>query len=465
MRVRAQLPISRPTETTILTPQRKLLLCAGDFGFNLYWQTSSIFLLYFYTDVIGLSAVVAGSLYMVALVWDAVTDPVIGYVSDRTRSSLGRYRPFLIFGAPPLALAFCMMFLTPSGSTTAAAVAIGVTQILFRTIYGVVSIPYTALFARVTRDSNVRADLAGFRMVFAMLSAVLVSAATLPLVETLGGGDDRKGWAAMAVCYGLLGTVLLWLTAGAAKGLDAPETNPPLRIPFRDTFHSIVVNRPLQIALGAVLITSFTSTFFNKNIIYYFKYVLNAEEDASFALTLMALITACAVPVWAWLARIRGKRFSWMGGLCFFGLGLIAWYISNTNVTHLYLALSLIATGAAASYVSFWAIAPDTVEYGEWRTGTRTESLIFGLVVFGQKAALGLGAGALGMTLQTVGYNANGTQTAETLQGLRTMMFLVPTAGVALALFLLVHYRLDRLTHARMVREIAARENSGNTQA
>jgi GPH family glycoside/pentoside/hexuronide:cation symporter len=446
-------------KTVPLSPARKLGLGAGDLGFNLYWQSTSLFLLFFYTDVLGIPAEIAGLIYMLALAWDAAIDPLIGLIADRTRTRIGRYRPYLLFGAPVLALAFVLMFASPREPAMGAVALTAAGHVLFRTVYAVVSIPYSSLFARVTRDSAERADLAGFRMVFATLSALVISAGTLPLTRLLGGDDPRRGWIALAAIFGAAGTLIIWFVAWAARGLDGVEPPAASRRTAASIAASMLANTPLQITLGVILVTSFSSVFFQKNVIYYFKYVVGDVGKASTALAMMAGLTALAVPFWAWFARSRGKRPAWIAGALFSITGLVLWRLADGHgVTALLGALAIMSVGTASSYVCFWAIVPDTVEYGEWRTGVRTESFVFGFVTLAQKAALGFGAGGLGFALKGVGYVANDVQSPATLAGLKTLMLVVPLAGTVVALVLMLFYRLDPATHRRLVDEIDARE-------
>jgi GPH family glycoside/pentoside/hexuronide:cation symporter len=301
-------------EGAVLPMTRKLALGAGDFGFNLYWQTAGLYLLFFYTDGLGLPAAAAGLIYMGALIWDAALDPLVGLVADRTRTRLGRYRPYFLFGGVPLALAFAAMFLTPAASTTGAVLWAAAAHVAFRTCYAVVSIPYAALFARVTRDSAQRGDLAGVRMVFATLGAVVVAGLTLPMAKALGvPADPRRGWLIVGLAYGVVATLLILLVAWAARGLD-PVEPAALPRPLGEVVRALAGNRALLIVLGAVLIGSFSGTFFGKNILYYFKYVVGRPELGGAALAVMALTAAACVPVWTWVLRLLGKRVTWLVG-------------------------------------------------------------------------------------------------------------------------------------------------------
>lgn len=442
-----------------LTVARKIVIGAGDFGFNLYWQTAGLYLLFFYTDGLGIPAAAAGLIYMTALIWDAVLDPVVGIVADRTRTRWGRYRPYFLFGAPLLALAFVAVFLGPAYPTVGAVAFAAGAHVLFRTLYAVVSIPYASLFARISRDSAQRGDLAGVRMLFAALGAVGVAALTLPMVQALGTPDEpRRGWVIVGAAYGVLATLIILAVAWAAKGLDVADDAPaPPRVPG-EVIRALLANRALLLVLGAVLVSSFATTMFSKNLLYYFKYVVGQPELGSAALALSALMAVIFVPVWTVVLRFIGKRNTWLVGAFPNLAGLILWHFADGHgVPLLFAALALQALGGASYVVCFWAMLPDTVEYGEWKSGVRTESLVFGLTLLGQKAALGLGAGFLGLLLTQVGYTANVDQTPATLGGIKAMMFWWPVAGGLISLALIFFYPLDRKTHGRMVEEIAAR--------
>jgi len=442
-----------------LTFARKIAIGAGDFGFNLYWQTAGLYLLFFYTDGLGIPAATAGLIYMVALIWDAALDPLIGIIADRTRTRFGRYRPYFIFGAPLLALAFVATFVGPAYPTVGAVAFAAGTHVLFRTLYAVVSIPYASLFARITRDSAQRGDLAGIRMVFAALGAVGVAALTLPVVQALGTvASPRHGWVILGCAYGLLATIIILGVAWAAKGLDTPGEAPSVRVPAGEVLRSLAANKALLLVLGAVLVSSFSSTMFGKNLLYYFKYVVGKPELGSAALALSALVAVIFVPVWTVVVRFVGKRNTWLIGAVPGLIGLVLWHLADGHgLPMLFGSLALQAFGGAAYVVCFWAMLPDTVEYGEWKSGVRTESLVFGLTVLGQKAALGLGAGFLGLLLSHIGYIANVAQTPQTLAGIKAMMFWWPFVGGLISLTLIVFYPLDRATHGRMVADIAAR--------
>lgn len=439
-----------------LSPRRKVAVGIGDLGFNFYWQTASLYLLFFYTDVLLIPPVIAGGIYMAALIWDALLDPVIGLIADRTRSRFGRYRPFLLFGSPVLAITFILLFAVPPWPLGGAILLTAATHFLFRTLYAIVSVPYAALSARVTRSAADRTDITGVRIVSATIATVIVATCTLPLASWLGEG--RNGWIALATLYGVAATAVLYTSAHGVRGLDAPTDGATDRLPIPDKLRAVRANWPLLIVLGAVVISSFANTIFQKNLLYYFKYVVGDASLGGMAMGFCAIVAAIFVPVYTIIARRWGKRLTWLIGTVPSLAGIILWRLADgQGTTALFTALGVISIGSAAFYVCFWAMLPDTVEFAEWRTGIRSESFAFGLTMLGQKAALGLGAGLLGVMLAQVGYVADAHQTPATLAGIKAMMFWFPFIGGLITAALIAAYPITPERHRQMVREIALR--------
>lgn len=447
-----------PLHAPRLGASRKLAIGGGDFGLNFYWQTAGLYLLYFYTDVMRLPPAVGGAIYMAALIWDALLDPLIGLLADRTRSRFGRYRPWILFGAPVLGLASILLFVVPTSLGWWTVLLVGATHFLFRTLYACVSVPYAALTARVTRDAAARADITGVRIVAATMAGLIVAMLTLPLAAAFGGG--RAGWSCVGASYAAVATVVLILCARGVGPLDstAGDERQPA-VPLTDKLRSTASNWPLMLVLGAVATSSFTSTIFQKSLLYYFKYALGNASLGGAALGFCAVVSGVCVPAFALLARRHGKRVTWMTAAVPTITGLVAWHLADGHGTvALFAALGTISVGSAGYYVSFWAMLPDTVEFGEWKTGARAESFAFGLAMLGQKAALGLGAGLLGILLAQIGYRADMAQTAATLAGLKTMMFWLPLTGAIVAAPLIAFYPISPRHHREIVREIGRRQ-------
>lgn len=440
---------------------------AGDLSMNFYWSGTGLFLMYYYTDVLGVEPVVAGAVYALALVWDAVTDPLMGVVADRTRTRLGRYRPWILAGALPLGASYALAFWNPGLSGAALIVWIAFTHCLLRTTYTVVGVPLSSMQARLTADARERAVLAGYRMMGAATGALTVAIATPGIVAALGQGDEARGYLLAAIGAGALGTVIQIVCALVMREPvpDADAAPPGLAGPIAElaTFGQILrENTPLLRVFAVITVISIALTMFGKNVLYYFKYQLEAPQSTQLALAMPGFAMIVAVPVWVWIANKTSKRTAWMAGAAIAATGYGAFYLNPVETVPVVTAIiALISLGGAAFAVLFWSMLPDTVEWGEAHAGVRHEARVFGFASFAQKAALGINAVLLGWLLTSVGYQANTGLSQATLDGIKAMMALIPLAGVLASVAILWGYPIDARRHAQLRAVIARR--SGQT--
>ena len=454
-RPRTGLPTGLPTGQVIAYG-------SGDLAFNLYFTFCSLFLLYFYTDVLGLSASMAGLIIMAALVWEGATDPAMGVIASRTRTRFGSYRPYLLFGAPVLALAFLAMFLPLGLSGTALAIFCLATHILFRTVYTVVNIPYVALSARLSANSQDRSRLAGARMLFAILTGLFLAAMTLPLVAKLGGGP--KGFFLATTLYaGMATLVLLWCFTRTRESVEeAPDAHPTIGTMLA----AIRSNHAYLLLLGATLVGSIGYTMGGKAQIYYMKYYAGTEATITLGLTVSLAAAALAMVPWVIMTRLTSKRIVWLSGIAIVVTANLAIFaLAPKAGPLLYLLLALNGIGNAAFVLTFWSMLPDTVELGEWKTSLRAEGALVGFVAFSQKVALGIGTGLFGILLDALGYVPNVAQSPETLSGIRVLTTLAPVTLALVAACFVYFYPLDARTHARLVGALERRKARRGTPA
>ncbi len=442
-----------------LTWPRRLGYGVGDMGFNLFFTTASLFLLLFYTDVAGLAPSTAGWIMAAALIWDAVTDPAMGYLASRTRSRWGRYRPWILFGAVPLAASWALIFLPTGFTGVALALWALAAQMLFRTFYTIVSMPYVSLSAAMTTDSRERGVLAAIRMLSATAAGLGIALLTLPLVERLGGGDDALGFFRVALLYGLLATALLLMVFFTSREDPAAHEAP---LPSAaDMIRMLRSNRAFWLVSGSLLMASFGSTFFGKTLPYHLKY---DGDRAALIGPALATITGCAflaIPLWTVLMQRTSKRIVSLSGTGLAVLAYLLFYLADGALPAMFATLALLGIASGAAYLTFWAMLPDTVEYGEWQTGVRAEGIVFGLVSFVQKAALGIAVGLLGEVLTAIGYIANRPQPADTLADMRLVMLWVPVACSVAGAAFIFRYPLDAAMHAALVDDIGKRRAAG----
>lgn len=448
-------------QTEELRHWRRAAYGFGDFGFNLYWTTVSFFILYFYTDVIGLSGTVAGLIFLVAMLWDGIIDPVMGYYAQRTKSRWGSYRPYFLFGAIPLALSLILTFYNPGLEGAALISYVLLTHILFRTAYTAVNIPYGALSARITQCSEIRNSLSAWRISLATIGSAFVAYSTLKLVDAFGQGDESLGFVLTAALYAGLSIpvfLILFLTVR-----EPPQTPAPAELTnFRKSLAGLLKNRPFLVVAGATMLATLGGVLASKTLVYYFKYVLGDETAVGTAFAVNSLVILISAPFWAFVTAKTSKRFVWrIGALVSIVGSLLLFFNPYETVSVVVGIAALSAVGAAAGHLTFWSALPDTVEYGELRTGRRDESLVFGVMGFIQAASYGIAVAIAGILLDLIGYQANVSQSESTLQALKVIMTLVPAGLIFLAFVVIGKYRLDRTTHQRILTILRKRTERG----
>lgn len=443
-----------------LSAPKKIGFTLGDYASNLYWQSMSIFLMFFYTDAVGLSAATAGLIYMIASIVDALADPVMGSIADRTRTKRGRYRPYILFGCVPLGLSFVLLYWRPPIEGLWLALWMMLSHIIFRFAYTAVTIPYTSLNARLTDSSDERSTIAGYRMIFGVLAAMTVSWFTLPMVTRFGGGDLSTGFLWAAVAFAVVATAIYPLVYYITREPAEPETPEP-KLNFAGYWRALAPNRAFWVLIAATCVSFVCSVAIGDATIYYFKYYLNDEASVRYAYTAMGAVGLVAIPAWVWATKYIGKRNAWFAGTVWGIAGLTVFALVDIRTPVMMTVwLTLLTIGTLGLSFTFWSMLPDTVEYGEWRTGERTESFIFGLFQFFLKVALGVGTGIFGVLFDWVGYQANVEQSAETLAGLKWIMIGLPMVGLILGGVAMFFYPLRHGVHESIVEQLAVRRGA-----
>ncbi len=438
----------------------------GDLGFNFYWQGVGLFLYFFYTDVMGLAPRVAGIAYAVASLWDAVCDPIMGSMADRTRTRWGSYRPYLLVGAIPCGLTFVASFWVPPLAGSALIAYAIVSLIALRTFYAVANIPYLALSAKLTRSYQERSILAALRMMFATIGALVV-AYTMPSIVQRAASDPHSGWTRAALIFAAAATIVLFGCFFATREPDTamagsePVSLPVLSSMARDVSYFWRIlrrNRPLTLLFIAITIGYVASQMYAKCILYWFKYALHEESLARYALPIPAFAALVAAPFWTWVSRRTSKRVAWLIAL---GVTAIACLVfvadSSRSTTSTLVVTCFVAIGLACTPLMFFAMIPDTVDHNELVTGVRDEAKIFGFAVFAQKLALAINAVLLGQLLESAGFLANKEQSTATLLALKAIMGLIPALGALLAALVLWRYPLDARRHSELLEELDRR--------
>jgi GPH family glycoside/pentoside/hexuronide:cation symporter len=410
---------------------RLVLFAFGDFAFNLFWQSIMLFLLFYYTDALSLPIGVAATTYMVASVWDGIANFVVGILVDRKHDRF-RYGPLLVAGAVPLGLTFVLTYLPPIAKGGWAVASVFVAHLLFRTAYAGVNVPYLAMTARVSSDPGDRAFVAGMRMLFGTAAAVVVALATVPVGRWLTGSSAAQAYFGAAILFAVVGAAILVLVGATYRDAAAPHRPQP-----RDVKHmilSLARNRSF-VALNAAMMAMIVAiTMLSKSVLYYFKYLLNNPDAGQLALASMGLVSGIAIPLWMLLGRYVGLRALWLiaAGLGMIGLVIFsAVRFDGTSTMQLFL-IGMQVMSVGLNFV-FWAMLPNTIEYGERATGLHVEGAVFGMAALLQRIAIGIATAILGWSFASAGYVANVPQTAAMLERMRETVAFVPLVFLALS--------------------------------
>mgnify|MGYP005675223185 FL=1 len=414
-------------------------------------------MLYFYTDVVGISPLLAGWIYALGIGWDAITDPYMGYMAERTRTKMGSYRPYIFFGSVPLAFSFALLFWAPPFEGNFLFIFLVIVNLFHRSCFTIVSVPYSSLTARITDDSEERTKLTTARMLGASFGTLTISALGFPLINWFGSGEESLGFVYLGVCCGLAAIFILAITVKTVK-----ERNFNIEIAklpnFSEVRKSILNNYAFLIVFASTLTLITTSIMFNKNLIYYTKYALDLHSYQGLILGVSAASAFLAIPIWAYSALKIGKRNSWLISMILLVFSFLFFYLYPIkNLFELLIVLVVLGIGNGATGVLFWSMLPDTIEYGEWKTGVRTESSLYGFMTFAQKGGIAISALILGMLLTNIGFVPNTIQSEETLENLKVLMTFIPLTGVVLSFILVYFYPIDSKFHKKLIKEIHER--------
>mgnify|MGYP006243434105 FL=1 len=429
----------------------------GDYAICLYWSGIGLYLLYFYTDVVGISPILAGWIYALGIGWDAITDPFMGYLAERTKTKMGSYRPFIYYGSIPLALSFVLLFWVPPFEGTVLFLFLILVNLIHRSCFTIVSVPYSSLTARITNDSNERTKLTTARMISASFGTLSMSALAFPLIAYFGGADEAFGFLWLAIISGLIAIALLSVTVYSVREKvdEIVTSNLPNFVSITKT---VATNYPFWIVFGCILILGSTGVMFNKNLIYFVKYGLELHEYQGLILGVSSGASFLSLPFWAYLALKIGNRETWLISMTIAFIGLLLFfYYPIASLNELLILLALIGVGNGAGGVLFWSMLPDTVEYGEWKSGIRTESSLYGFMTFAQKSSIAVAALILGFLLSGIGFEPNQIQSEETISGMKFMMSWIPICGIIISLVLMYFYPISTKFHGELLQRIKER--------
>ena len=428
----------------------------GDFGINLNFQLIGFFLAYFYTDVFGISPGHVAGLLLAARAWDAINDPVMGFIADKTRTKWGRFRPYVFFGAIPLNLMLVACFYVPDLSVELKVLYAYVTYILHGMVFTAVGLPYSSISAVMTQDQQERSLISTLRMFFAVIIAMsIVNIGTRPFISRFYPESEADGFFALAVIYAIISSaVLIYVGIKSKERLDFE----PERYKLTDISKIIFSNKMLLILGSAMFFNTCIWVIANSVALYYFKYILGNTDLYSVFFWYMLPANVLGVISTPILTKIYGKRNVFILGSAIVVVANLVRHFLPGDEFATFTAISMLAS-MAMMFCSCcqWGMVPDTVEYGHWKSGIRSEGIPFAFFSFAFKAGMALGGSFSMIILEKTGYIAN-TELNEASRTAIIWLYNIVPAGCSVACIIaLIFYKLDGERFSQILADLEAR--------
>ncbi len=435
----------------------KLSYGAGDVGFNFYWTTISAFVMIFYTDVFGIPAATAGTMLLVTKIIAAMTDPVIGAFADRTKTKWGKFRPYILWAALPLAAAGVLTFTTPDLDQGGKIIYAYATYMILMLIYTVINIPYNALSGVMTADGQDRSTLISFRFIGGFLGGTIVTYCTPKMVAFFGQGNEAHGWQIAMIVYGAVATLLFlnmfWQTRERVEPISQ-TVNSPLR-----DVKDLTQNGPWVVLFFLALIIMITITLRMSTSAYYMKYYVERPDLIGSFLTVYGIALAVGSACTPILTRFFDKKHILMVLMAIVGVLCILFYFVPKDQIEVMFGLQiLIGLVLGPKSPLAYSMYADTADYNEWKTGRRATAMTFAAATFSQKLGGALASFVIGLVFSALGYVANQAQTGASQSGIIILMTLVPGAIALFAAIVTGFYSLTKLELETIQIDLAERK-------
>ncbi len=449
------------TIATKLSVREKIGYGLGDTASHFVWDMVGFWLLFFYTDVYGISAAAAGTIMLVARFWDMAIDPVIGVVSDRTNTRWGKFRPYILFGAIPYAVLAILTFTTPNFGEVGKIIYAGATYVLLMTAYALINLPYSALGAVMTDDTYERAGLNTYRFIAGFTGQFIVTGLALTLAEFFGGGDKAQGFQYTVFLFSILSLIFFFITFKTTR----ERVQPPKaqKNSLKEDIRNLFSNKAWVILALVGIISFIMFAMQNAAIAYYFKYYLGRENNVQLFNVIGTVALIVALPLSKPLAKRFGNKNVFIGSSLISGLFFMLIYVAGVNDLTTIYVFNIIAKMAYAPAVPLlWTMIADSADYGEWTTGRRATGLYFSAAVFAQKAGWGIGAAIAGWILAASSFVPNVVQNDTAITGIKLLVSVIPGILYMSCALFMIFYKIDSKTTTLMKTDLDARRAAEN---
>lgn len=416
---------------------------ASDFACNLIWQMISLYLLYFYTDVMDLDELSIAFMFIVCRVIDAGTDLMIGYCIDKTHTRWGKSRPYFLFGAIPFAVFAVLAFSVPDISETGKLIYAYVTYMGLSFMYTVVNIPMASILPSLTANTQERTALSTSRKFFAFLGSAVVSATALKLVDFFGNGKEALGFRMVMILFGFIGCAVFLFTFATVR---ERVTTAGKKATLLESLKSLVNNGPWLIFAFNIIFMWGGYFIQTGALVYYYKSVIGSTQLSVTVATIMSVVPMISNFMVPMLAKQMGKRNLYVSAAAVQLGGLIIIWLGEMNHDIIVAGAFITALGYGIKESIYFSMQADPVDYGEWKTGVNTAGSLSAVNGFLGKAAQAAAGGISGFLLAWGGYEGGkGVQTAQALTAIRMMYLYIPAVLLVCSIIIMMFYQLDKI--------------------
>ncbi|MCH8493555.1 MAG: glycoside-pentoside-hexuronide (GPH):cation symporter [Idiomarina sp.] len=438
----------------MISRREKIAYGFGDTASNLIFQTVMLFLAFFYTDIFGISAATVGTMFLVVRLLDAITDPLMGFLADNTRTRFGQFRPYLIWLVIPFAVCSILAFTTPDLGDTGKVIYAYITYTMLMLAYTAINIPYSALGGAITKDPKERVSVQSYRFVFGMLGGLIVTLLTLPLVQWFGQGDRALGYQLTIAAMSAVGVLLFVLCFLGTKERVHPPADQQLK--FKAALASVWKNDAMRtLAVVAVLLLCGIAIK-NTLAIFYVKYYLVREDlitpFISLGMVGNILGVALAAPLVRYVDKVQAYKALQIIAAVF---SFAAFWVGPNQLVLAFVLYFFWSFFLQMATPMLWAKIADTVDSGQRNSGMRATGLVYASVVFFIKIGIALGGAIAGWWLALSGYQANQVQTESSQLGILFAFTVLPAITSLLVAWVMRGYTLNNARVEEIANELS----------
>lgn len=441
--------------------REKICYGLGDSACNVVYGLCSTLLTFFYTDYVGVSAAVVGIIFLITRLFDGVSDIIMGFITDRTKSKYGKARPWILWMSVPYAVTFVLLFFVPANaSVMVQAIYIFVTYNLVNTVvYTALNLPYSTMASLITRDQKSRTSTQAIRIFCGPMGKMVVTISTIPLVQAFG--NTQRSWIIVSCIFAVAALILLLVCFFNIEERVVIEAAQNQKISVGQNLKALFSNQYWAICLGLWGFMVMMSTVSGTITTYYCKYLLGNEALYSPIYAAELIAQSVLVLIVPHFVLRFGKRNLTLGGILLVVVAQLVWMSNPLSVPVAMVSAVLRGLGVAPLWACVFPMIADCAEFGQWKTHVRQDGMIFSAASVGSKLGGGLASAGIGLLMSSVGYNGlAAVQSAEALAMIQAICMYAPIVFSVIIVVLCLMYKLDKL-YPQVIADLKKRDEQG----